>query len=278
MSHELRTPLNAILGWADMLRAGALRGPAGAIARSDAIYDSAQRQAQLIDELLDVSRIMSGKLRLERRRRRLGDVVCGALEIVQPAADAKRIHVDGRRSTGALGAICGDSARLQQVVWNLLPTRSSSRPRAARCGSASAARSRPVEIARADSGQGIPRDFLPSVFEPFRQADGSTTRRHGGLGLGLAIVKQLVEAHGGTIAADSAGEGRGATFTVRLPIVARLRDAVEAAAPSAPRRRSRASNEAVARWTVCRSWSSTTTRRAARLSGGVSRGAARDGA
>jgi signal transduction histidine kinase/ActR/RegA family two-component response regulator len=216
VSHELRTPLNAILGWADMLRSGRLDESRRERAHH-AVFDSARRQAQLIDDLLDVARIMSGKLLLERAPVDLAEIVRGAVEVVQPAADAKgvRIAVHADRS---IAPVLGDAARLQQIAWNLLsnavkfsPEGSTVRVRlSANCGIA--------EMVVDDSGEGIPSDFLPSVFEPFRQADGSTTRLHGGLGLGLAIVKHLVEAHGGTIGAESGGEGRGARFTVRLPI------------------------------------------------------------
>jgi signal transduction histidine kinase/ActR/RegA family two-component response regulator len=219
VSHELRTPLNAILGWADILRRGVLDAR-----RHDrafrAIYESARRQAQLIDELLDVSRIMSGKLRLELSTAvDVRDVVGKAIEMVQPAADAKRVQIvtDMR---GRLGTICADSGRVQQVVWNLLTNaiKFSSDDGAIRVSVRRAPTT--VEIVVTDDGQGIARDFLPFVFESFRQAEGATTRRQGGLGLGLSIVKHLVEAHGGSVRADSAGEGQGATFVVRLPVVA----------------------------------------------------------
>ncbi|HET7619342.1 MAG TPA: ATP-binding protein [Vicinamibacterales bacterium] len=216
VSHELRTPLNAILGWAEMLRVGMLEGQKRERA-CEAIFNNARRQARLIDELLDVARIMSGKLRIERTVVNVKDIVDGALETMQPAAEAKGIRI-GVDIDPAVGAFRGDGPRLQQVLWNLLtnalkftPTGGSIDLRVRRVGNVG-------EIVVSDSGAGIPRDFLPSVFEPFRQADGSPTRLHGGLGLGLAIVRQLVEAHGGSITVDSAGEGLGATFTVRLPL------------------------------------------------------------
>jgi signal transduction histidine kinase/ActR/RegA family two-component response regulator len=217
VSHELRTPLNAILGWADMLCTGRIaEGRRGRACR--AIYDSARLQAQLIDELLDVARIMSGKLRLERRSVKLADVVRGALQIVQPAAVARRIHI-AIDVDAPIAPLWADGARLQQVVWNLLSNAVKFTPE----GGAVLVSVRRVanlaEIVVADNGEGIPAAFLPWVFEPFRQADGSTTRPHGGLGLGLSIVKHLVEAHGGTIRVASQGIGNGATFTVGLPIV-----------------------------------------------------------
>ncbi len=218
VSHELRTPLNAILGWADMLRRN--RIDEGRRERAcEAIYDNAQRQARLIDELLDVARIVSGKLRLDRTAVDLEYVVHGALEIVQAAADAKqlRVIVDTESS---IGTIYGDASRLQQIAWNLLSNAVKFTPE----GGTVQVRLRRVnntaEMVVSDDGTGIPAEFLPWVFEPFRQADASTTRPHGGLGLGLSIVKHLVEAHGGTIEVESGGHGRGATFTVRLPIVA----------------------------------------------------------
>jgi signal transduction histidine kinase/ActR/RegA family two-component response regulator len=216
VSHELRTPLNAILGWSDMLCSGILPEPRRAAA-CEAIFNNAQRQARLIDELLDMARIMSGKLRLERSLVEARDIVNGALETVQPAAEAKGIAITVDLDP-AVGTFHGDGTRLQQVLWNLLsnavkftPEGGAVRIRVRRRGTAG-------EIVVSDSGAGISRDFLPAVFEPFRQADGSATRLHGGLGLGLAIVKQLVEAHGGSIDVASAGEGQGATFTVRLPL------------------------------------------------------------
>jgi signal transduction histidine kinase/CheY-like chemotaxis protein len=229
VSHELRTPLNAILGWADILRRGAL-DPARHDRAYRAIYDSARRQAQLIDELLDVSRVMSGKLRLELSPAvDVDDLVDKALEMVQPAADAKHIQVV-RDIKGPLGAICADTGRVQQVVWNLLTNaiKFSSDGGAVRLRVRRAPTT--VEFAVTDGGQGIARDFLPHVFESFRQAEGATTRRQGGLGLGLSIVKHLVEAHGGSVKAESAGEGYGATFTVRLPVVAMCATPAEVAA------------------------------------------------
>ena len=217
VSHELRTPLNAILGWAELLRDGRLPD-AKRDRASHAIYDSAKRQAHLIDELLDVARIMSGKLRLERGTVDLTEIVSGAIGAVQPAIEAKNIDivVDAAPS---LSAIYGDGARLQQITWNLLsnavkftPEGGSVRIQLRKVGSV-------AEMIVSDSGDGIPDHFLPYVFEPFRQADGSTTRPHAGLGLGLSIVKQLVEAHGGTVSAENREGGRGAVFIVRLPIL-----------------------------------------------------------
>jgi signal transduction histidine kinase/CheY-like chemotaxis protein len=218
VSHELRTPLNAVLGWADMLRNGSLD-----VVRSrravHAIYDSAKRQAHLIDELLDVSRIISGKLHLERGAVDLQEIVRSAVEVVQPSAYAKHIDIVSDIDP-SVGPFDGDGSRLQQIVWNLLANAVKFTPERGALFLSLRRDSSAVEIAVSDTGIGIPADFLPSVFEPFRQADASSTRPHSGLGLGLSIVKHLVEAHGGTITADSPGEGRGSTFTVRLPIAA----------------------------------------------------------
>ncbi len=218
VSHELRTPLSAILGWADMLQSGRL-SPEKRERACEAIFNNAKRQAQLIDELLDVARIISGKLRLERTAVDPREIVNGALETVQPAAEAKGIRIDVAIDP-AVGAFHGDGPRLQQVLWNLLSNAVKFTPAGGTVSVTVRLSGKAGEIVVRDSGAGIPGDFLPSVFEPFRQADASRTRRHGGLGLGLAIVRQLVEAHGGAVRVDSAGEGQGATFSVRLPIVA----------------------------------------------------------
>jgi signal transduction histidine kinase/CheY-like chemotaxis protein len=218
VSHELRTPLSAILGWADMLQSGRL-SPEKRERACEAIFNNAKRQAQLIDELLDVARIISGKLRLEHTAVDPREIVNGALEAVQPAAEAKGIRIDVAIDP-TVGAFHGDGPRLQQVLWNLLSNAVKFTPAGGTVSVAVRLSGKAGEIVVRDSGAGIPGDFLPSVFEPFRQADASRTRRHGGLGLGLAIVRQLVEAHGGTVRVDSAGEGQGATFSVRLPIAA----------------------------------------------------------
>jgi len=215
VSHELRTPLNAILGWADLLCRGGIDG-----ARRDrayqAIYDSGKRQARLIDELLDVARIMSGKLQLEFSSVDVRETAEAALAAVQPAAEAKRVRID-IEAQPAIGTLCADGARLQQIVLNLLTNAVKFSPDGGAVHVSLRTTPVALEISVSDSGQGISREFLPFVFEPFRQADGSTTRRHGGLGLGLSIVRHLAEAHGGTVTADSAGEGCGSTFVVRLP-------------------------------------------------------------
>jgi PAS domain S-box-containing protein len=223
LSHELRTPLSPILAWSDLLRRHALpreqadRGLA-AIARN------AASQARLIDELLDVSRIVSGKLRLELRPVDLGSVVHEAVEIIRPTAEAKQVSLE----TVADRASChvmGDPDRLRQVMWNLLSNAVKFTPAYGRVQVVLERSGLLARIVVADTGQGIPAAFLPHVFERFRQVDTTSTRQHGGLGIGLAIVHELVELHGGRVVADSAGEGCGAVFTVELPLLAETRPA-----------------------------------------------------
>jgi CheY-like chemotaxis protein/two-component sensor histidine kinase len=191
-----------------------------------AIYMGAQRQAELINELLDVARIMSHKLQLELTIVDLRDVVRSAVDIVQPNADTKRIDI-GIEEDPMIGMVCGDSGRLHQVATNLLANAVKFTPEGGEIHVRLQRVDDMVEMVVADSGQGISPDFLPWVFEPFRQADAATTRVHGGLGLGLSIVRHLVEAHGGTVQADSRGKGKGATFTVRLPVATLCGDEVE---------------------------------------------------
>ncbi|WP_169796626.1 PAS domain-containing protein [Chondromyces crocatus] len=217
VSHELRTPLNAILGWTRMLRTGHLP-PERRDRALETVERNARAQTQLIEDLLDISRIMSGKLRIEAHPLDLVTVIEAALETLRPAADAKEIHLDAALGEGPT-IILGDAVRLQQVVWNLLSNAIKFTPQGGRVAVQLQRLGDAVDVLVQDSGRGIAQDFLPHVFERFRQAEGSTTRAHGGLGLGLAIVKSLVEQHGGTIRASSEGEGAGATFTVRLPFV-----------------------------------------------------------
>ncbi len=232
VSHELRTPLNAVLGWADMLRSGTL-SEARRERAIEAVHTNASRQRRLIDELLDISRAMSGKMRLERTVFDLPDAVRAALDVVQPAADAKhvRLIVDAAPSIGSFYA---DATRLQQILWNLLSNAVKFTPEGGTVDIRLRRVDGVVECVVTDTGPGIPADFLPSVFDPFRQADGSTTRRHGGLGLGLSIVKHLVEAHGGTVSADNVSGGYGATFLVRLPVVPIYTQQPDAAAIASP--------------------------------------------
>jgi signal transduction histidine kinase len=222
LSHELRTPLNAILGWVQVLRMGKL-DPAAATKALETIERNARSQAQLIADLLDVSRIITGKLRLDFKPVDLRRIIDSAQESVRPAADAKGIHLS--ISIGPLASpALGDTDRLQQVIWNLL----SNAIKFTSKGGSVEVRLREVEgiavIRVSDSGIGIRPDFLPYVFDRFRQAEGSITRTHGGLGLGLSIVRHLIELHGGTAEVESAGEGLGATFIIRLPLRAELAD------------------------------------------------------
>ncbi len=222
VSHELRTPLASMLGWVQLLRAGQLPVEKRESAL-ETIERNARAQAQLIEDLLDVSRILSGKLHLDMEPLEVGSVVEHALETVRPAAEAKGLRLQA--AIDSTGSVMGSTTRLQQVVWNLLSNAVKFTPKGGRVQVLVERRDPVVEITVADTGRGIPKDFLPHVFERFRQAEGGTTREVGGLGLGLSIVKYLVEAHGGTVSVSSEGEDQGATFTVRLPLaVARRRD------------------------------------------------------
>jgi PAS domain S-box-containing protein len=217
VSHELRTPLNVILGWTQLMQesSDADTWKQGL----DAIERGARGQALLIDELLDVSRIVSGKLRLEVEIIEIGPLVEAAVETLRPAAEGKAIQVL-RQLSPDTGPIKGDPARLQQTVWNLLSNAIKFTPNGGTVMIDVRRVERFVDITVMDTGVGISAKFLPFVFDRFRQADNSTTRAHAGLGLGLAIVKHLVELHGGTVSVESAGEGKGATFKVRLPAAA----------------------------------------------------------
>jgi PAS domain S-box-containing protein len=216
LSHELRTPLSAVLGWAQVLR----RGPLDAENVSEGlevIERNARAQAQIIEDLLDMSRIISGRLRLDVQLVRVADVIEEALATVRPAAEGKGIRLLTMLDPQA-GPVRGDPARLQQVVWNLLSNAIKFTPRGGRVQVALERINSHLEITVSDTGQGIDPEFLPIVFERFRQADQSTTRRYGGLGLGLALVKQFVELHGGSVRVQSAGPGSGSTFIVQLPL------------------------------------------------------------
>src|SRR5581483_4888976 len=216
VSHELRTPLNAMLGWVSLVRDGRLSGDD--VARAlETVERNARSQKKLIDDLLDVSGIISGKLRLDIRVTELTPLVEAAIESVRPAADARGVQI--RTSFEDVPeTVQGDPNRLQQVVWNLLSNAIKFTPGGGRVEVRVRQVDGHVEIAVGDTGAGIPPEFLPYVFDRFRQADGSSTRKHGGLGLGLAIVRHLVELHGGTVRAESAGQGQGATFTLKLPV------------------------------------------------------------
>jgi PAS domain S-box-containing protein len=215
VSHELRTPLNSILGWAAMLRTGRLVGEAAARA-VETVERNARSQSQLIDDLLDISRIITGKLRLEVRTIELSTVIEAAANAVRPAAEAKDIRLQILLDT-KVGPVSGDSDRLQQVFWNLLNNAVKFTPKGGRVQVRLERVDSHVEVIVSDTGRGIRPEFLPQVFDRFRQADQTTTRKEGGLGLGLSIARQLVEMHGGTVHVESEGEGRGASFTVKLP-------------------------------------------------------------
>jgi len=217
VSHELRTPLTAIIGWVRMLQLGNLDEPTAARALG-VIERNAESQNQLIGDLLDFSRIISGKIRLDVARVEPVSVVEAALDVVSPAADAKKIRLQTIFDPKA-GPVSGDHERLQQVMWNLLSNAVKFTPEGGRVQVRLARVNSSVEITVSDTGQGIDAEFLPYVFERFRQADNATTRRQAGLGLGMAITKHLVELHGGTIRAESLGEGQGATFVLTLPVM-----------------------------------------------------------
>jgi PAS domain S-box-containing protein len=233
VSHELRTPLTAILGWAHLLRMGKLEDE-GSLKALETIERNARSQAQLIDDLLDVSRVITGKLRLDIRVIDPNLFIESAIEAVRPAAEAKGIRVQKIIDTGVV-SVSGDPVRLQQVVWNLLSNSIKFTPKGGRVQIRLERVNSHIEIAVSDTGSGITPEFLPHVFDRFRQADQQTTRQHGGMGLGLAIVRHLVELHGGNVRAESPGEGKGATFTVVLPVapVYQSNDAEERTHPAA---------------------------------------------
>jgi len=224
LSHELRTPLNAILGWSHLLASG--KTDTSMVDRAiGVIRNNAMAQSQLIEDILDVSRIIGGKLRLNIGPVQLADVIEAALDSVSPAAQAKAIAIE--REIEDVQPIAGDQDRLQQVVWNLLSNAVKFTPREGRVTVRLSARGDDVILSVADTGIGIAPEFLAYVFDRFSQADASATRRHGGLGLGMAIVRHLVELHGGTVCADSAGENQGATFTLVLPARSEVRPSSE---------------------------------------------------
>lgn len=215
LSHELRTPLNAILGWARILRRGAIDESRRAHALA-VIERNADMQARLTEDLLDVSRSMIGQLRLQCGPVNLRSIIDSALDAVRPAFDNKSLQVSTTIEVRA--ALHGDAARLEQVVWNLLTNAAKFTPAHGRVALSAVEDGNLVRIAVTDSGQGFPESFKSRMFDPFTQADASFSRPHGGLGVGLTIVRRLVEAHGGRVEAESAGVGRGATFTVVLPL------------------------------------------------------------
>jgi PAS domain S-box-containing protein len=218
LSHELRTPLNAILGWTQLLRMPQAQQQVDLQRALEVIERNARAQVQLVDDLLDLSRILAGQVRLDAQRIAVADVISAAVESAQPAAVAKGIRLekvlDARGST-----VSGDPARLQQVVWNLVSNAIKFTPKGGRVQVLLERVDSHLEVSVSDTGIGIPLTFLPHVFERFSQKDATAGRKYGGLGLGLAIARQLVELHGGSIHATSRGEGQGATFTVKLPLL-----------------------------------------------------------
>jgi PAS domain S-box-containing protein len=218
LSHELRTPLNAILGWSQVLRTGS-KDQADYVKGLETIERNARVQTQLIEDLLDMSRITSGKLRMDVQRIQPLTLVEAAVETVTPAANAKGICLEAILDPAA-GPISGDPGRLQQVVWNLLSNAIKFTPRDGKVQVVLQRINSHIEIKVGDTGIGIRPEFIPHLFERFRQGDASTTRKYGGLGLGLSIVKSLVELHGGTVSVSSEGEGKGTIVTVALPLTA----------------------------------------------------------
>jgi CheY-like chemotaxis protein len=234
MSHELRTPLTAVLGWTQMLRSR--QNDAKAVEKGLSVIErNARTLAQLIEDVLDVSRIITGKLTLHRRGVDLVGVVQAAVEVVKPHAEQKAVALALEVDVGGNGTamLVGDPARLQQVCWNLLVNAVKFTPGGGRVRVRVERDERELRLRVTDTGKGIRADSLPHLFERFWQADGSATREHGGLGLGLAIVHHLVGLHGGQVRAESAGEGMGSTFTVTLPVPAVLPEAKPEALPGA---------------------------------------------
>jgi signal transduction histidine kinase/CheY-like chemotaxis protein len=218
VSHEVRTPLNTVLGWARILKSKELDQERAEYAL-DTIERNALGLARIIDDLLDVSRIVAGTLQLDHYPVNVPAVTQAAVDAARPLAAAKSIELRYSPDPSAIEVVSGDAGRLQQVVVNLLTNAIKFTPENGRVDVSVKRAGANLEVAVEDSGEGISADFLPHVFDRFRQADGATTRRHPGLGLGLAIVRQLVELHGGTVRAESPGPGKGARFTVRLPIL-----------------------------------------------------------
>jgi PAS domain S-box-containing protein len=218
LSHELRTPLNAIYGWARMLDAGRL-DEAALRRATEAILRNAAAQVQLIEDLFDVSRVITGNMRLDVRPLQIAAVLEAALDSVRPAAAAKGVHLETVLDPHA-GAMMGDPGRIQQVAWNLLMNAVKFTPRGGRVDVHLRRAPAQIELEVRDTGEGIAPEHLSRIFQRFGQADSSSTRRHSGLGIGLALVRHLVDLHGGTVSVRSAGPGRGATFTVILPVAA----------------------------------------------------------
>lgn len=226
LSHELRTPLTSILGWASMIRNGEVEGSSAERA-IETIERNARSQARLIDDLLDVSRIITGNLRLDLNPLNLAPIVAAAVDALRPTADAKGIQLHTNFSPTTL-LVRGDANRLRQVIWNLLSNAIKFTPRAGIVRIELMCDDPVVRLVVSDTGEGISAEFLPYVFDRFRQAEGSISRKQGGLGLGLAVVRHLLELHGGTVSAKSEGIGAGSTFTVDLPMAEERRDPARA--------------------------------------------------
>jgi signal transduction histidine kinase/ActR/RegA family two-component response regulator len=230
LSHELRTPLSAMLGWSQLLQG---QQDEETVQEGLAVIErNARAQTKLIEDLLDMSRIVSGKIRLDVQHVELASVINASVDLLKPSADAKEIRLH-RVLDPLASPVSGDPNRLQQVVSNLLSNAIKFTPKGGKVEILLERVNSHVEVTVTDTGQGIAPDFLPHVFDRFRQADASTTRKYGGLGLGLSIVKQLVELHGGTVGAKSAGEGEGATFTVKLPLAITRRQLKDREHPTA---------------------------------------------
>ena len=217
VSHELRTPLSSILGWAQLLASGKLDAEASKRA-IESVLRNARAQRELIDDLLDISRIITGKLRLEVRSIELTPIIEAVVDGIRPAADARNIHLQIALDP-LFSPISGDPDRIKQIIWNLLSNAIKFTPAGGRVGVRLERIHSHIEITISDTGQGIDAELLLHVFDRFRQADSSITRRHGGLGLGLSIVRQLVEMHGGTVTAASPGAGEGTVFKIILPML-----------------------------------------------------------
>ena len=220
LSHELRTPLNAVVGWVRLLSEGTLSAQDQTRAL-EVIERNARLQVQLIEDLLDVSRIVAGKAQLDLRPVHPVTLIDAVVDSMRPAAAAKGIRLDTTLDLGA-GPIAGDPERMQQVLWNIVSNAIKFTGRDGRIEIRLMRRDSSVVVEVRDTGEGISREVLPHIFERFRQGETGSTRRHGGLGIGLALVKHLVEAHGGTVTADSPGPGRGTVFTVTLPLIAHV--------------------------------------------------------
>ena len=223
LSHEIRTPLNAVLGWARILRTQPNIG--SRVRGLEVIERNAASQLRLVEDLLDMARVIGGKLRLDMKAVDLSEITQAAIDVVEPGAVAKKITIS-TRFPDTRSMVNGDADRLQQVVWNLMSNAVKFTEPGGRIEVAISRVGDSIELVVHDDGQGISRGFLPFVFDRFRQADGTPSRRHGGLGLGLALVRQIVELHGGKVSAESAGEERGSTFSIRIPATTRTRETV----------------------------------------------------